>query len=183
MKKLFGSGIQFMTTTMREAAVGRINPSTGALAIMLRLTGSIEDQLYQRIFTKALEDPEFAKSITRVGTPAEAKKLAGKLQEIGISPTAYVPNVSRITAQEAGNLAQEQQTPPAQPAPRTGAAAQMLRQLPPAPQSRGMPNLRMGPPPAAPAAATSNLMYPSLFPNDPISQLLQQRQQQVGAPR
>ena len=183
MKKLFGSGIQFMTTTMREAAVGRINPSTGALAIMLRLTGSIEDQLYQRIFTKALEDPEFAKSITRVGTPAEAKKLAGKLQEIGISPTAYVPNVSRITAQEAGNLAQEQQTPPAQPAPRTGAAAQMLRQLPPAPQSRGMPNLRMGPPPAAPAQATSNLMYPSLFPNDPISQLLQQRQQQVGAPR
>jgi hypothetical protein len=186
MKKLFGSGIQFLTTTMREAAVGRINPSTGALAIMLRLTGSIEDQLYQRIFTKALEDPEFAKSITHVGTPAEAKKVAGMLQNIGISPTAYVPNVSRITAQEASQLAQGEQAPAAQAAPRPASAAQMLRQLPPAPQARGMPNLRMGPPPAAPAAPASNLMYPTLFPNDPISQMLQQRQQQMqptGAPQ
>ena len=186
MKKLFGSGIQFLTTTMREAAVGRINPSTGALAIMLRLTGSIEDQLYQRIFTKALEDPEFAKSITHVGTPAEAKKVAGMLQNIGISPTAYVPNVSRITGQEASQLAQGEQAPAEQAAPRPASAAQMLRQLPPAPQARGMPNLRMGPPPAAPAAPASNLMYPTLFPNDPISQMLQQRQQQMqptGAPQ
>jgi hypothetical protein len=59
----------------------------------------------------------------------------------------------------------------------------MLRKLPPAPQTRGMPNLRMGPPPAAPAPAASNLMYPTLFPNDPISQMLLQRQQQAGAPR
>jgi hypothetical protein len=180
MKKLFGSGIQFMTTTMREAAVGRINPSTGALAIMLRLTGSIEDQLYQRIFTKALEDPEFAKSITKVGTPAEAKKLAGMLQNIGISPTAYVPGPARITALEASDLAREDGTAAAQPPVRESAAS-MLRKLPPAPQTRGMPNLRMGPPPAAPAPAqSSNLMYPTLFPNDPISQMLQQRQQQLG---
>jgi hypothetical protein len=178
MKRLFGSGIQFLTTTMREAAVGRINPGTGALAIMLRLTGSIEDQLYQRLFTKALEDPEFAKAITRVGTPAEAKRLAGMLQNIGISPTKYVPNPTRITGLEATQLAQEEE----EAAPiRQNTAAQMLRQLPPAPPTRGMPNLRMGPPPAAPAApAASNLMYPTLFPNDPISQMLQQRQQQLG---
>lgn len=184
MKKLFGSGIQFMTTTMREAAVGRINPSTGALAIMLRLTGSIEDQLYQRIFTKALEDPEFAKSITKVGTPAEAKKLAGMLQDIGISPTKYVPRATRITGQEASQLAQGEEEITSTPS-RPSTAAQMLRKLPPAPQTRGMPNLRMGPAPAAPAsaAAAPNLMYPTLFPNDPISQMLLQRQQQAGAPR
>lgn len=186
MKKLFGSGIQFMTTTMREAAVGRINPSTGALALMLRLTGSIEDQLYQRIFTKALEDPEFAKSITKVGTPAEAKKVAGMLQDIGISPTKYVPNVSRITGQEASQFAQGEEETTSTPS-RPSTAAQMLRKLPPAPQTRGLPNLRMGPPPAPPAqAAPPNLMYPSLFPNDPISQMLQQRQQQMqptGAPQ
>jgi hypothetical protein len=183
MKKLFGSGIQFMTTTMREAAVGRINPSTGALAIMLRLTGSIEDQLYQRIFTKALEDPEFAKSITKVGTPADAKKLAGMLQNIGISPTMYVPGPARITALEASDLAREETAPAAAQPPVRQSAASMLRQLPPAPPSRGMPNLRMGPPPAAAPAPQSSLMYPTLFPNDPISQMLQQRQQQIGAPR
>ena len=183
MKKLFGSGIQFLTTTMREAAVGRINPSTGALAIMLRLTGSIEDQLYQRIFTKALEDPEFAKSMTRVGTPAEAKKVAGMLQNIGISPTKYVPKPARIAGLEASQLAQEKgEGAAATPASQTSAAS-MLRKLPPAPQSRGMPNLRMGPPPAATPTASPNLMYPTLFPNDPISQMLLQRQQQMAIPR
>ena len=188
MKQLFGSGIQFLTTTMREAAVGRINPSTGALAILLRLTGSIENQLYQRIFTKALEDPEFAKSMVRVGTPAEAKKLAGKLQEIGISPTAYVPRVARITALEASDLAREDETVPTAAAglpvvPRENAAA-MLRKLPPAPQTRGMPNMRVGPPPAAPARpAAPSLMYPTLFPDDPISQMLLQRQQQMASPQ
>lgn len=186
MKRLFGSGIQFLTTTMREAAVGRINPSTGALALMLRLTGSIENQLYQRIFTKALEDPEFAKSITRVGTPLEAKKVAAKLQEIGISPTRYVPNAARGTALEAVDTLQELggedklPTAAANKPVVPGTAAQMLRQMPPAPPTRGLPNLRMGPPPAAKPAAQPNLMYPQLFPNDPISQMLQQRQQQVG---
>ena len=187
MKRLFGSGVQFLTTTMREAAVGRINPSTGALALMLRLTGSIENQLYQRIFTKALEDPAFAKSMTHMTGPSEAKKVAGMLQDIGISPTAYVPRATRATALEAADLARGEEKLPTEAAGRPvvrGTAAQMLRQLPPAPPTRGMPNLRMGPAPAAPAAPASNLMYPTLFPNDPISQMLQQRQQQItGAPQ
>lgn len=181
MKRLFGSGIQFLTTTMREAAVGRINPQTGALALLLRLTGSIENQLYQRIFTKALEDPEFAKSMTRIGTPAEAKKVAAKLQEIGISPTKYVPRVARATALEAADVAKGEEPVPtaASRLPVAPSAAQMLRKLPPAPPTTGLPNLRMGPAPAAPKQAAPNLMYPQLFPNDPISQLLQQRQQGV----
>ena len=184
MKRLFGSGIQFLTTTMREAAVGRINPSTGALAVLLRLTSSIEDQLYRRLFTKALEDPEFAKSIVRVGTSTDAKKLAGKLQEIGISPTKYLPHPVRITGLEAANASQdiEGRTAPTVAAGKPvvpGTAAQMLRQLPPAPPARGVPNLRMGPPPTPPAAPQPQLMYPMLFPNDPISQMLQQRQQQM----
>jgi len=187
MKRLFGSGIQFLTTTLREAAVGRINPGTGALAIMLRLTGSIEEKLYQRLFTKALEDPDFAKSIVKVDTPAEAKKLAGKLQEIGISPTTYLPRPTRVTALEASDLAREDETVPTTAAglpvvPRESAAA-MLRKVPPAPQTRGMPNLRMGPPPSAAPTASPSLMYPALFPNDPISQMLLQRQQGVAPPQ
>lgn len=186
MKRLFGSGVQFLTTTMREAAVGRINPSTGALAVLLRLTGSIENQLYQRIFTKALEDPQFAKSMVQVGTPEQAKRLAGKLQEIGISPTMYVPRVTRATALEASELAQGEQEVPTAVANRPvvpATAAQMLRQLPPAPPARGVPNLRMGPPPTAPSPSQPQLMYPMLFPNDPISQMLQQRQQAQGRPQ
>jgi hypothetical protein len=44
LKRLFGAGVQFLTTTAREAAVGRIAPSTGALAVMLRMAGGLENR-------------------------------------------------------------------------------------------------------------------------------------------
>ena len=194
LKRLFGAGIQFLTTTAREAAVGRINPSTGALAVLLRMAGGLENQIYQRIFTRALEDAEFAKRITHVGTPAEAKKLAGELEKIGIPRSSYLPeNTTRAavqtTAQAAmgdreegiGNMGNLPVVP--------GTNAQkMLKAMPPAPPTRGTNfNPRLPTAPAVqPGAGASNiqLMYPSMFPNDPISGLLQQRQAQIqGQPR
>jgi len=192
MKRLFGAGIQFLTTTAREAAVGRINPSTGALAVMLRMAGGLENQIYQRIFTRALEDAEFAKRITHVGTPAEAKKLAAELEKIGIPQSSYVPNVKRITAQTAAQTAMSDQPEdignlgnlPVVPGT---SAQQMLKKMPPAPPTRGLNfNPRLPTAPAVqPGGGAGNipLMYPSMFPNDPISGLLQQRQAQIQAPR
>jgi hypothetical protein len=192
MKRLFGAGIQFLTTTAREAAVGRINPSTGALAVMLRMAGGLENQIYQRIFTRALEDAEFAKRITHVGTPAEAKKLAAELEKIGIPQSSYVPNVKRITAQTAAQTAMSDQPEdignlgnlPVVPGT---SAQQMLKKMPPAPPTRGLNfNPRLPTAPAVqPGGGAGNipLMYPSMFPNDPISGLLQQRQAQLQAPK
>ena len=192
LKRLFGAGVQFLTTTAREAAVGRIAPSTGALAVMLRMAGGLENQIYQRIFTRALEDAEFAKRITHVGTPAEAQKLAASLEQIGIPKSAYVPNLKRMAAQEISQTAMGEQPEdvgnlgnlPVVP----GTSAQkMLKAMPPAPPTRGTNfNPRLPTAPAAqPAGGASNipLMYPSMFPNDPISGLLQQRQAQIQAPR
>jgi hypothetical protein len=188
MKRLFGFGIQFATTTAREAAVGRISPETGALALMLRLGGKVESQLYQRMFTKALEDPKFASSITHVGTPQQAATVNGMLQNIGIdltkvyeAPRAKAPTMSqRVLKQEvAGALQPEQE---ARPAPQP-TAEQMLKALPPAPATRGYTSeMRVGPPPQAPAGGTFGnvpLMYPAMFPNDPISGLLKARQAQI----
>jgi hypothetical protein len=182
LKRLFGFGIQFLTTTAREAAVGRINPETGALALMLRLAGKTETQLYQRLFTKALEDPKFANSITHVGTPQQATAVNGMLQNIGIDvnkvyqePRTPAPTLpQRAVKQAAINESQPEQARP-QPT-----AAQMMRALPPAPPTRGTAaaNMRVGAPPA-PAAPNIQLMYPAMFPNDPISGLLQQRQAQM----
>jgi len=67
-------------------------------------------------------------------------------------------------------------------------AQQMLKKMPPAPPTRGTNfNLRTAPaaPPGAGTGASNvQLMYPSMFPNDPISGLLQQRQAQIqGQPR
>jgi hypothetical protein len=192
MKRLFGAGIQFLTTTAREAAVGRIAPSTGALAVMLRMAGGLENQIYQRIFTRALEDAEFAKRITHVGTPAEAKKLAAELEKIGIPQSSYVPNVKRITAQTAAQTAMGEQPEDignlgSLPVVPGTSAQKMLKAMPPAPPTRGTNfNPRLPTAPAVqPGGGASNipLMYPSMFPNDPISGLLQQRQAQIQAPR
>ena len=192
MKRLFGAGIQFLTTTAREAAVGRISPSTGALAIMLRMAGGLENQIYQRIFTRALEDAEFAKRITHISTPAEAKKIAASLEKIGIPQSAYVPNIKRMTAQEISQTAMGDQPEDignlgSLPVVPGTSAQKMLKAMPPAPPTRGTsfnPRLPTTPP-AAPGGGVNSiqLMYPSLFPNDPISGLLQQRQAQLQAPR
>lgn len=183
MRRTFGSGIQWLTTTAREAAVGRINPSTGALALLVRLTGSLENTLYRRIFTRALEDAEFAKAMTQVGTPQQAAKAAAELSKIGISPTSYVPQAAAIPKAIAAQQAQETAREPRPAAPAAPSAREMLRTLPPAPPTRGTqfnPRLPTTPPPAPGGAPQVQLMYPSLFPNDPISAMLQARQAQIG---
>jgi hypothetical protein len=59
-------------------------------------------------------------------------------------------------------------------------AATMLKEMPSAPQTRGLPNMRVGPPPVASSAGGQiPLMYPTMFPDDPISALLLQRQAQL----
>jgi len=180
IKRLFGSGIQYLTTTFREAAVGRIAPETGALALMIRMASNLENDVYKRIFTRALESEEFAKRITEIGTNQQGRQAAAQLQKIGIPPSSYVPRAARIMAEEISQFAQEDKpiqdgVPIVQPS-----AAQMLRALPPAPPTRGL-NLRapetVAPTQAAPPQVP--LMYPALFPNDPISTLLQARQAQI----
>jgi hypothetical protein len=192
LKRVFGSGIQFLTTTAREAAVGRINPTTGALAVLVRLAGGLENQVYQRIFTRALEDAEFAKRITHVGTPQEAQKVAAELEKIGIPKSVYVPNIARAGVQTTAQTAMGDQPEaignmPNLPVVKGTSAQQMLKAMPPAPPTRGTnfnPRLPTAPA-AAPSTGASNisLMYPSMFPNDPISGLLQQRQAQIQAPQ
>jgi hypothetical protein len=193
LRRLFGAGIQFLTTTAREAAVGRINPSTGALAVLLRMAGGLENQIYQRIFTRALEDAEFAKRITHVGTPAEAKKLAGELEKIGIPRSSYLPeNITRAAVQTTAQTAMGDREDaignmPNLPVVQGTSAQKMLKAMPPAPPTRGTDfNPRLPTAPAVqPGAGAPNvqLMYPAMFPNDPISGLLQQRQAQIQAPR
>ena len=202
LKSLFGSGVQYMTTTMREAAVGRIRPETGAIALFVRLSAGTENKLYNRIFTKALEDPVFASKITKVGTPEQAREAAKALESIGI----YVPkilNAGRTAQLEFIDAIKDQEPVPVErpQQPQTGVARQMLKTLPPAPPARGVPMTPQAPqapqgaqapgiqspfatsPQASTARPQVPLMYPQMFPNDPISAVLQQRQQQLQQPQ
>jgi hypothetical protein len=186
LRRMFGSGIQWLTTTAREAAVGRINPTTGALAMMVRLAGSLENSLYQRIFTKALEDPKFASSVVKVGTPQEAATAAAQLSKIGISPTAYLPQRVVPLKAEAADVAKEAgREPRPAPAPAPVPPAFLNRPLPPAAPSRGTGGQLPGRLPAVtpqPTGPTAAQMYMSLFPNDPLSAMLQARQSQSPTP-
>lgn len=195
LKRTFGFGIQFGTTTTREALTNRISPTSGALALLVRMTGSLENQLYKRIFTKALESEEFAKQITHISTPKDAAKVTKALESIGI-PKSVITNATmaplRGAAQETGDLMQEGKKSPVAgmeglPVSRGTSASQMLRQLPPAPPTRGTNfNPRMPTTPQVQQGAGMGqvpLMYPAMFPNDPISALLQQRQAMAQKPQ
>jgi len=191
LKRVFGSGIQFLTTTAREAAVGRISPETGALALLVRLSAGLENQIHRRIFTRALESEEFAKTLTHVSTPADGKKVIKQLQTIGVSPKTAM-NVIRGEEQLAADMAKTGRPGSPTPAaelplvPRETARDMMRRTAPPAPATRGVPqfNPRM---PTTPQVSQGQsqlqLMYPAMFPNDPISGLLQQRQAQIQGPQ
>ena len=106
---------------------------------------------------------------------------------MGLSPKRLgeiltAPAAARAATIEAQGMA-EQGNPPiaassAPPVSRGTSAAEMLKAQPPAPQTRGTNfSPRM---PTAPAVQPGQqqvpLMYPAMFPNDPISGLLQARQ-------
>ena len=197
LKRVMGFGVQFMTTTAREAMVGRISPESGALALLLRMTASAENQLYQRIFTKALEDPAFAQAITHVGTPAQGAKAAAQLEGIGANMSQIFNEPLRATAPGIAQRVIRQELPQEQlegrqaeignmkslpVVSRETTAQQMLKALPPAPATRGYefnPRVPTTPPAKTGGMGQMQLMYPAMFPNDPISGLLQQRQAQV----
>jgi len=93
----------------------------------------------------------------------------------------------RSTRQELSQLAiGDEQTPipgmAEAPVVSRETAASMLRALPPAPPTTGLEQLRLpttAPKPTGSSFQNIPLMYPALFPNDPISGLLEQRRQQI----
>lgn len=182
MNRLFGSGIRTLTTNYRDVQAGRQSTESAAIALMVRLTGALENDIYKRIFTKALEDPAFAKNLTQLKTPEQGQKVLGTLNKIGVPVSAILPIAPRAMIQEVSQLAPDQQvaTPTSgMPTVPRGTARDQLRALPPAPPIKF--NLRTGTtPPPAPNAGNVPLMYPTLFPNDPISAALQQRQQAIS---
>lgn len=163
----------------------------------------MEEELQNKMMVRALTDPKVASALANAKTAGQGKLLLREIQstgylsrslmaDIGVtgsqlamgdreSPIEGMADLSPVVRQPATAAAPSRSETSA---PRPETAAALLKKMPPAPQTRGMPNMRVGPPPAAPAGpAASNLMYPTLFPDDPISKMLLQRQQQVAPPQ
>ena len=181
LKRLMGSGLGVLSTTLRSTAEGRLSPTTAAIAFLIRLTGSLETGMYDRVLKHALEDPTFAKSLANLNSPVEAKKAVVAMQNIGVPINRFLTTAINRGAMDVGTDQEQQaqpQAPSAPPPPR--------RPLPPAPPTTGITiTTRMPvaqPRPPASAASQLQMMYPSMFPNDPISALLKQRQAQAQPP-
>ena len=181
LKRLMGSGLGVLSTTLRSTAEGRLSPTTAAIAFLIRLTGSLETSMYDRVMKHALENPDFAKAIANLNNPAEAKKAVVAMQNIGVPISKFFATDINRGAMDVGTDQEQQvqpQAPSAPPPPR--------RPLPPAPPTTGIAiTTRMPvaqPRPPASAASQLQMMYPSMFPNDPISALLKQRQAQAQPP-
>jgi hypothetical protein len=188
LQGLFGVSIPYLTTSIRNVAMRNVSKETMLVTLGTRLLNAKEAKVFERMFTKALEDPKFAEKMTSLNTPAAAAAVAKELQNFGMSPRRLAevltaPAASRGAVIEAQDLAQ-QGNPPipvSSNVSRGTSAAQMLKAQPAAPATRGTNfNPRMPTTPqVTPGQQQIPLMYPAMFPNDPISGLLQQRQAQV----
>ena len=189
-KRTFGVSIPGLMTTSRDTMSSRISPEGAGITLGVRLISSMEDELQRKMIVRALTDPKVANALANGKTVEQGKLLLREMQSLGALPRAM------ITATSVGGsqLALSDRETPIEgmaglpegvPAARSQeTAATMLRKLPPAPQTRGLPKVSQRlPSPPAPVAPPPS-MYQMLFPDDPLSQMLQQRQQpqQAGPP-
>ena len=184
--KLTGSGISGITTSYNAVAAGRQSAQTAGIALMVRLGSALEKDIYKRLLTKALEDPKFAADLTYMNTTEKLRSVVAKLQGLGVPVARMLPKEGRIMLQEASQFKPESQAPlPAATLPvvQPTTAREQLRALPPAPPMKFQLGLPTTPPAGAGAGPQGGrqapaMLYPTLFPDDPISAMLQQRQQQ-----
>jgi hypothetical protein len=187
-KRMFGVSVPGLATYGRDVMGGRISGQGAGISLGVRLLSSMEDELQRKMMVRAMTDPKVANALANGKTPEQGKLLLREMQSLGALPRAMIT----ATSVEGSQLAMGDRETPIEgmaglpegaPPARQETAATMLRKLPPAPQTRGMPAVsqRLPPPPAPTAPAPS--MYQMLFPDDPLSQMLQQRQQPQPQPQ
>jgi hypothetical protein len=165
----------------------------------VRLFSSMEEELQNKMMVRALTDPKVASALANAKTADQGKLLLREIQSTGYLSRALMADIGVTSSQlamgdretpvegmsrtSAGVTPTPQAATPSAPRPETAAA--LLKKMPPAPQTRGMPPAALSPrfaPPPAPAPAAPG-MYQMLFPDDPISKMLNQRQQPVAPPQ
>jgi hypothetical protein len=183
-KRTFGVSVPGLATYGRDVMGGRISGQGAGISLGVRLLSSMEDELQRKMIVRAMTDPKVANALANARNPEQAKVVLREMQSLGALPRAMVQQGSQLAMGDRetpieGMAGLPEGAPPA----RQETAATMLRKLPPAPQTRGMPAVsqRLPAPPAPTAPAPS--MYQMLFPDDPLSQMLQQRQQPQPQPR
>ena len=210
-QRMLGVSLPGLMTYGRDVGGGRISPQGAAFSLGVRLLSSMEEELQNKMLLRAVVDPDVAKALAEPKSAQQARLLLREMQSLGylsralmadigvtssqlalgdrespiegmidLSPVVRQPSTSAASSRPAATTPRQDTA-----APRPETAAALLKKMPPAPQTRGMPPAALSPrfaPPPAPAPAAPG-MYQMLFPDDPISKMLNQRQQPVAPPQ
>jgi hypothetical protein len=178
-------GAQIGTAAAPGGSGSLIAAAAGSKAVR-QIFDALPNATVRVILENAVKDPDaMALLLAKGRTEKEQRDIANGvinyLGSLGVS-------VGKSAVTPALNYLEAQQEPPAQTSPLTpqGQAARQLRQLPPAPSTRGVPGLNVTPGSAAPADAAGGAptnanarsMMQSLFPFDAISGMAAQQAQQ-----
>jgi hypothetical protein len=159
----------------------------------------MEEDLQNKMMVRALTDSKVADALSNLKTADQGKLLLREVQSLGYLSRALMADIgvtsSQLAMGDRESPVQGMQTSSTAPstaapasaaaAPRPETAAALLKKMPPAPQTRGLPSAmspRFAAPPPSTAPAAPG-MYQMLFPDDPISKMLNQRQQPVAPPQ
>ena len=203
-QRMLGVSIPGLMTYGRDVAGGRISPQGAGISLSVRLFSSMEEELQNKMMVRALTDPKVASALANAKTADQGKLLLREIQSTGYLSRALMADIGVTSSQLAMGDRESpiegmaglspvvrQPSTAAAPsrsetgAPRPETAAALLKKMPPAPQTRGLPSAmspRFAPPPPSTAPAAPG-MYQMLFPDDPISKMLNQRQQPVAPPQ
>ena len=188
-------GAQIGTAAAPGGPGSLIAAAAGSKAVR-QIFDALPNATVRAVLENAVKDPDaMALLLAKGRTEKEQRDIANGvinyLGSLGVS-------VGKSAVTPALNYLEAQQEPPAQTSPLTpqGQAARQLRQLPPAPSTRGVPGLTgqgpkppapggapAGPSPGAPTNANARAQYQSLFPFDAVSPMVGAQQQQPPAPR
>jgi hypothetical protein len=193
--RIIGANIGSKASAGAGGGVPLIAAAAGSKAVR-QIFDALPNATVRAVLENAVKDPDaMALLLAKGRTEKEQRDLAnGFLNWLGtlgvsVGKGAVTPALTYLEAQ---------QERPAQTSPLTpqGQAARQLRQLPPAPGTRGVPGLTgqgpkpptpggapAGPSPGAPTNANARAQYQSLFPFDTVSPMVGAQQQQPPAPR
>jgi len=185
-QRMLGVSIPGLMTYGRDVMGGRISPQGAGITLGVRLLSAMEEDLQNKMLVRALTDPDVAKALVNPKNANDVKLLLREVQSAGYLSRALMADIGLTSSQLA---MQDRQLPiegreELPVVSRETSAQQMLKALPPAPPTRGLGDEGFRFPTLSPKAPSNAggqipLMYPAMFPDDPISALLLQRQAQI----
>jgi hypothetical protein len=185
LKQVLGASVSNLESTVRAATIRQISPFHAVTSLLARLVSRQQGNVYEAILYKALTDPRYAHELVNAtavaSTPAGVRQQAKLTSQAGYYWPTLLTSAGKVATIEAVEpMIQDEPvpvraappvgTPQPQPMPQRPAPPAPARSLGQSPAARTLPPL----PQAQPSEGVYQ-QFSTLFPQDFLSPLLQQR--------